>query len=157
MPCVEEANEACAFPPHPLHYPHRSKCRRDIFHVFQPGSEESIHMWSRSHRDQWRLLTINDCLHKFSRVVNLHSFHCVYTYAEVASIQQPSFNTNDKQLLNARPWNNCRPALGSRSAKHKGQASCNPTELFHPYPKGHLAYCLPKHILKLQIIGAVWY
>lgn len=117
----------------------------------------SIHMWSRSQRDQWKLLTINDCLHKFSRVVNLHSFHCVYTYAEVASIQKPSFNTNGNQLSNARPRNDCRPALWSTSTEHKGQVLCNPTELFHPYPKGHLANYLPKHILKLQIIGAVWY
>lgn len=150
MPCVEEANETCAFSPHPFHYPRRSKCRRDIFHVFQPGSAESVHMRSRSQSDGWKLLTRSDCLHKFGRVVNLHSFHCVYTYAEVASIQRPFFNTS-RQCF---PQSNARPAFTENT---KGQVSCNPTELFHPYPKGHLANYLPEHILKLQIIGAVWY
>lgn len=156
MPCVEEANEACAFSPNLLHYPHRSKCRRDIFHVFQPGSEESVHMRSRSHSDRWKLLT-SDCLHKLIFILSIVYIHMqkLHQFSNLPSTQTTVFSA-----VGCRTWGletTAGPLYGADPLNTKGQVSCNPTELFHPYPKGHLANYLPKHILKLQIIGAIWY
>lgn len=157
MPCVEEANEACAFSPHPLHYPHRSKCRRDIFHVFQPGSEESVHMRSRSHSDRWKLLTISDCLHKLIFILSIVYIHTqkLHQFSNLPSSQTTVFSAVGFRTRGLETT--AGPLYGADPLNTKGHVSCNPTELFHPYPKGHLANYLPKHILKLQIIGAVWY
>lgn len=157
MPCVEEANEACAFSPHPLHYPHRSKCRRDIFHVFQPGSEESVHMRSRSHSDRWKLLTISDCLHKLIFILSIVYIHTqkLHQFSNLPSSQTTVFSAVGFRTRGLETT--AGPLYGADPLNTKGHVSCNPTELFHPNPKGHLANYLPKHILKLQIIGAVWY
>lgn len=154
MPCVEEANKACAFSPHPLHYPHRSKCHRDIFHVFQPGSEESVHMRSRSQNDRWKLITISDCLHKLIFILSIHT-QKLHQVSNLPSTQTTVFSAIGFWTQGLETT--ASPLYGTDQLNTKGQVWCNPTELFHPYPKGHLANYLPKHILKLQIIGAVWY
>ncbi len=156
MPCVE-ANKACAFSPHPLHYPHRSKCRRDIFHVFQPGSKESVHMRSRSQSDQWKLITISDCLHKLIFILSIVYKHMqkLHQFSNLPSTQTTVFSAIGFRTQGLETT--AGPFYGADPLNTKGQVWCNPTELFHPYPKGHLANYLPKHILKMQIIGAVWY
>lgn len=102
-----------------------------------------------------KLLTISDCLHKFRRFVNLHSFHCVYISRICINSTQTVFSAISVQMQGLRTT--AGPVYGAYRLNTKGQVSCNPTALFHPYPKGHLANYLPKHILKLQIIGSVWY
>jgi len=76
------------------------------------------------------------------------SIVCVYKH----NLHQ--FNTNDS-VFSAISDQMRGLLYGAYRCNTKGQVSCNPTALFPPYPKGHLANYLPKHILKLQIIGAV--